>query len=161
MGAWLRAYIEEQTDLKLTTITDYEQVERDLVRFFGDSRRPDSIAAGDPEDFRSALKAHGLAEGTIRRRCKRAKQFFRAAERRKIIPEDPFEDTKCGSSRNAERKYSVMRYQTQAALEVCPEAQWRLIFALARHEGLRVSLGIRPLEWSHVDFELGWQQTGR
>ena len=89
LANWLRKYIDGRTDVKGSTIINFKQVERDLLRFFGKDRRIDSITAGEAEDFRVSLKAQGLAEGTIRRRCKRAKQFFTAAVKREIIGKNP------------------------------------------------------------------------
>ncbi|HHH76270.1 MAG TPA: integrase [Phycisphaerae bacterium] len=152
LAEWLRKYIAGRTDVKASTIINYEQVERDLIRHFGQDRMLESITAGCAEDFRIRLKADGLAEGTIRRRCKRAKQFFMAAVKRKIIDQNPFADMKCGNSSNPERYYFIRPEDMQKVLDACPDVQWRLLFALARYGGLRMPSELLPLKWADVDF---------
>ncbi len=38
LGEWLRSYIDGRTDVKGSTIINFKQVERDLLRFFGKDR---------------------------------------------------------------------------------------------------------------------------
>ena len=40
-------------------------------------------------------------------------------------------------------------------LEACPDAQWRLLFALARYGGLRVPSEISGLQWGDIDWAKG------
>ena len=82
------------------------QAEKDAVKFL-DGKLLNEITPGDAEDFRIYLKERGLAEGTLRRHCKRVKQFFIAAVKRKIIAENPFADIKCGDYANPTRYYFV------------------------------------------------------
>ena len=79
LGQWLEKYINSRTDVKPNTRRNLKQAEKSLKGFFADSKRLDDITAGDAEEFRIYLKSKGLGEGTVRRRCKRAKQFFNAA----------------------------------------------------------------------------------
>ncbi|MCC6123354.1 MAG: site-specific integrase [Pirellulales bacterium] len=46
-------------------------------------------------------------------------------------------------------------HYTQKVLEHCPDAQWRLIFALARFGGLRTPSETLALRWGHIDWERG------
>jgi integrase len=79
-----------------------------------------------------------LGENTVRRTCGRAKQFFKAAQRKRLIVENPFGDMRgVGVQPNRARDYFVTRAEAERVLEACPDAQWRLIFALARFGGLR------------------------
>ncbi len=153
LGAWLRSYIEGRTDVKARTRMNMEQAEKSLLQFFTHTIRLDEITAGDAEDFRIYLKARGLAEGTINRRCKRAKQFFTAAVRKELLEKSPFADLKCGASCNPERLRFVSREDMTAVLNACPDVEWRLIFGLARYGGLRVPSEILPLQWADVDFD--------
>ena len=151
LSEWVRRYIEGRTDVKPGTRINLEQVENDLVGFFAD-KRLDTITPGDAEDFRIHLKARSLAEGTIRRRCKRAKQFFLAAMKRKLIAENPFADIPCGSYTDTTRYYFVGREEAQAVLDACPDAEWRLIFALCRFGGLRCPSELLRLTWADIDW---------
>ena len=153
IAEWVENYIEGRTDVKPNTRRNMEQAQRSLIEFFGKTKRLDEVTAGDTEDFRIYLKAQGLAEGTVRRRCKRAKQFFTAAIRKEIISKNPFADMKCGSSCNPERYHFVKREDMQAILNACPDDEWRLIFALARYGGLRIPSEAFLLTWADVNFD--------
>ncbi|MHC4563838.1 MAG: tyrosine-type recombinase/integrase [Planctomycetota bacterium] len=96
-----------------------------------------------------------MAENTVRRRCGMAKQFFRAAVRRKLIPSNPFEDLKASVRGNSKQLYFITREEANKVLEACPDAQWRLIFALSRHGGLRCPSEHLALRWEDVDWERG------
>ena len=153
IAEWVEKYIEGRTDVKPNTQRNMEQAQRSLIEFFGKTKRLDEVTAGDTEDFRIYLKAQGLAEGTVRWRCKRAKQFFTAAIRKEIISKNPFADMKCGSSCNPERYHFVKREDMQAILNACPDDEWRLIFALARYGGLRIPSEAFLLTWADVNFD--------
>jgi len=148
---WIRQYIESRTDVKPRTRVNLEQAEKDLAGLFA-SKHLDEITPGDAEDFRVYLKSRGLAEGTIRRRCKRAKQFFIAAVKRKLIAENPFADIKCGDYANQTRYYFVSQEESWAMLNACPDAEWRLIFALCRFGGLRCPSEVLRLTWADIDW---------
>ena len=81
-----------------------------------------------------------------------AKQFFRAAVRKRMLAESPFADMKgIGVQSNAERFYFVSRADSQKVLDACPDAQWRLLFALSRFGGLRCPSEHLGLRWSDID----------
>ncbi len=154
LGEWLETYISGRKDIQRRTRINMDQARSDLLRFFGAKKRLDQITPGEAEDFRIWMKAdRGLSEGTIRRRCKRAKQFFNAAVKKRIIPENPFSGLKCGPYADASRFYFVTRAEAEAVLEACPDAQWRLIFALCRYGGLRCPSELLALRWQDVDWE--------
>ena len=78
-----------------------------------------------------------LAENTQKRVCGRAKQFFASAVKHKLISANPFSDMKCALVENRERDHFITREEAVAILDACPDAQWRLLFALSRYGGLR------------------------
>jgi len=154
LGEWLRSYIQGRSDIKAGTRVNYEQVEANLVAFFGASKSLEEVTPGHAEEFRVWLKSEkGLAEGTVRRRLKRAKQFFAAAVKRKVLTENPFAEIKCGQYANPERYYFVSREEAQAVLDACPDAEWRLIFALCRFGGLRCPSEVLRLLWEDIDWQ--------
>ncbi len=153
LAEWVRGYIAGRTDVKPNTRRNLEQAERSLIGFFGKAKRLDEVTPGDAEEFRIHLKAEGLAEGTSRRRCKRARQFFTAAIRKKLITENPFVDIKCGNYSNAERFYFVSREETEAVLDACGDVEWRALFAVCRYGGLRCPTEVLRLQWGDVDWE--------
>jgi hypothetical protein len=52
-----------------------------------------------------------------------------------------------------ERFYFVTREETQKVIEACPDAEWRLIVALARYGGLRCPSEHFALRWRDIDWE--------
>lgn len=133
---FLKDYIDGWTDIKPLTTKHLNDAKNDLVKFFGKSKPLEEITPGDADDFRLHLMRR-LGDNTVRRKCGRAKQFFRAAVRKRLLRENPFADMKgCSVQANRDRDYFVTREETEAVLEACPDSQWRLIFALSRFGGL-------------------------
>jgi len=157
LGAFCDSYIARRTDVKGATAIFYRHTRRCLVEYFGATRPMDRITPGDAEDWRRWLTDdQHLADNTIRRRCALAKQFFRAAVRKRLIVESPFGDMAgCGIRANRARDYFITREEAAKVLEACPDAQWRLLFALSRFGGLRCPSEHLGLRWQHVDWERG------
>ena len=155
LGDYIDQYIATRSDVKKGTRINLRQARNKLVEYFGADKRLADITAGDADEFRLDLMSR-LAENTARRFCGRAKQFFRAAVRKKFIKENPFGDMKgCGVKENRSRFYFISRQESQKVLEHCPDAEWRLIFALARFGGLRTPSETLALKWGHIDWERG------
>ena len=99
----------------------------------------------------------GLAEATIRRRCGRASQFFTAAVKRRILPDNPFDGIPTADVTNNDRLFFIDRPTIQRVLDACPDSQWRLIFALARFGGLRIPSELERMTWD----DLHWLEEDR
>ena len=153
LAAFVDGYIQNRSDLKPSTVEHLQRVRHDLVDYFGENRPLREITAADADDFRLALLKRGLGDNTIRRRCGRAKQFFNAATRRKLIDSNPFADLKSGVQANPERFHFVTRDDADKVLAACPDAEWRLIFALSRFGGLRCPSEHLALTWDCIDWE--------
>ncbi len=154
LGKWLSTYIKSRKDVKGRTRVFYHQVEANLLKFFGFDRRLETINAGDADDFRIYLQTQEkLAVNTVSRRCRMAKQFFQAIVKKRLITENPFAELKCGDRPNEKRFYYVSHEEAQAALDACPNAEWRLIFALCRYGGLRCPSEVLRLTWADIDWE--------
>ncbi len=163
LAAFIDAYIAERTDVGFRTAIAFGNVRRCLVERFGEGRPLAEITAGDADEWRRYLArpkddvanpGQGLAENTVRRRCAIARQFFRAAVRRKLIIENPFADMKAVSVKgNRSRDYFVTRDMATKVREACPDAQWRLLFVLSRFGGLRCPSEHLALRWGDVDWE--------
>ena len=101
-------------------------------------------------------RAAGVHENTVRRYCGRAKQFFRYAVRKRLITESPFADMAETSVRaNRNREHFISRDVADAVLTACPDAEWKLIFALSRYGGLRCPSEHLGLRWSDIDWGRG------
>lgn len=124
--------------MKPNTKKNLEAAKARLIEFFGAERDLRQITPGDADAWLLSLREK-YANGTAGRTVKRAKQFFRAAVRSKLIGENPFEDVRPPSQVNAGRKFFLPQEDAQKVLAACPDAEWRLLFALSRYGGL--SLG--------------------
>ena len=154
LGAFLQSYIDGRSDVKPRTKINLGQARNNLVRFFGEDKPLGEITLGDADEFRRDLLGR-LGENTARRHCGRAKQFFRAAVRKELIAKNPFGDMKgCAvKASHQDRLYFVTRADAQKVLDACIDAQWRLLFALARFGGLRTPSEPLGLRWTDVDWE--------
>jgi integrase len=155
LGAFLDQYIADRPDVKPATRLVYGHTRRCLVAYFGADRPLRDISPGDADQWRTVFlnNREKLADNTIRRRTGIAKQFFRAAQRRKLINENPFEGLKCTLKEIAEREFQIDRATSRKVIEGCPDAQWRLIFALSRFGGLRCPSEHLSLKWADIDWE--------
>ena len=87
-----------------------------------------------------------------------AKQFFRDALHRRLIAENPFDGMKdCMVNGNPKHVNNFITPNEKAAavLEACPDAQWRLLFALSRFGGLRCPSEHMGLRWRDIDWAAG------
>jgi len=158
LGGYLDEYVKGRTDAKPGTIENIKVARRWLEKYFGADRDMGSITPGDADAYRRWLVATGRqAENTVRRLCGRAKQFFRAAVRQRLLAENPFADMKhlivTGSPKARVR--DITAETARKVLAACPDSHWRVIVALARYGGLRVPSEICALRWQHIDWENG------
>jgi integrase len=110
------------------------------------------VTPGDADDFILWLRREGYAEATIGKRIRRCQQFFRAACRKKLIGDNPFEGIKAPSMENEAKFRFVSREETTKLMAEATDAQLRLIVALSRYGGLRCPSETLKLKWSDVDF---------
>lgn len=152
---FLDSYIAKRIDVKSSTATVYGHTRRCLIEHFGSGKPIDAITEGDADEWRLYLVGQKLAKATIAKRCSIAKQFFRAALRKQLIATNPFAHLKGAVRGNPERQYFVSNEESAAVIAACPDAQWRLLFALARYGGLRCPSEHLALRWVDVDWERG------
>jgi len=155
LGEFLERYIKDRTDIKPGTATVLGHTKRNLVAFFGPDKPLREINQGDADQWRLYLVGQGLSVSTTGRRCRIAKQFFRAAVRRKLALENPFTDLAASDGANKSREYFLSCQDAQKVLEACPDSQWRLIFALSRYGGLRCPSEHLTLKWQDIDWDRG------
>ncbi|MBI3407201.1 MAG: tyrosine-type recombinase/integrase [Planctomycetes bacterium] len=155
LKAFVDSYIDGRTDHKPNTKRNCRMAANTLVVCFGKEKNLREFTESDADHFLVWMKTQGLADATIGRRLKRAKQFFRAAVRQKLIVTNPFQDAKPPSQVNMCRQFFITQLATQKIIDACPDAQWRLIVALARYGGLRSPSEVLALRWGDVDWESG------
>jgi integrase len=154
LGPFLRDYIESRTDVKPRTRINFEQAESRMVEFFGENRRLVDITPAEVDRWCIALKQR-YAEATAARTIKRARQFFTAARRGRLVESNPFEDVKPGSMHNPERLHFVTPEDAIRLIDAAPCADWRAIIALVRFGGLRCPSEPLALAWSDIDWGRG------
>jgi hypothetical protein len=123
-----------------------------LINYFGRERLMAEVTPGEADDWREALRQK-LSAATVSREVKRARQFFRAALRKRLITENPFADLSTPAQVNTSREYFITVPVIQKVIEACPDAQWRLVVALSRYGGLRCPSEHLSLKWGDVDWE--------
>src|SRR5262249_3054699 len=125
---YLDDYIAKRTDVKQLTRVNLEAARDKLVQLSGAAKWWREITAGDADAWKTWLKSQ-YANGTTGRAIKFGKQFFRAALRRRLITENPFDEVAAPSQANEARKFFVCREDTRKVLDACPDAEWRLMFS--------------------------------
>ena len=155
LGAFMDAYIKSRLDVKPATRLKYISSRKTLAGFFGEGKPLRGITPGDADEWRLSFIKRKLAENTIRKHTAVAKLFFGAAMKKKLISENPFAHLKATILPNRERFYFVTREEIQKVLDECPNAEWRLIVALARYGGLRCPSETLSLTWRDIDWEHG------
>lgn len=155
LASFIDRYLDRRTDIKKLTRRNLNQVRNDLIEYFGPNKPLAEINEGDADEFRLSLKQR-LGENTVRRRCGMARQFFRAAVKRRLMAANPFGDMKgIAVQSNPSRYYFITKAEAQRVLDACPDPQWRLLFALSRFGGLRCPSEHLALRWSDIDWERG------
>jgi len=153
LGPFIDAYLATRHDIKPRTRINLNQVRRDLIEFFGASKLLADVSEGDADEWRLWLRKR-LNDNSTRRHCSRARQLFRAAMKRRIIRSNPFAEMKgLAVQSNEERLYFVSRQDAELVLTACTDAEFRLIFALARYGGLRTPSETLALRWGDIDWE--------
>jgi integrase len=157
LGAFIDGYLGKRTDIKPRTRENLNQVRRNLVTYFGADKQLADVTEGDADDWRLWLASNcKLGDNTIRRHCGRARQLFRAAVKRRLITSNPFGEMKgIAVLANEAREFFISRDVANKVLAVCPDNQWRLLFALSRFGGLRCPSEHLALRWGDVNWELG------
>ena len=124
-------------------------------------RPVNQITTQDADEFRAWLKTdQQLAQATIARRIKAARTIFTKGQRWGMNATNPFTGVKGGQQANDARKHPITAEEVSKLMDACPDAQWRLIIALARCGGVRVPSEILPLRWADVHWGNGTDDAG-
>ncbi len=154
LGSFMTDFFKS-VQVKPSTAVTYDQTRRVLVEHFGGAKPLPEIGPAEAEKWRQWQKGLGLADSTVARRVKSARQMFRVAVRWKLVGENPFTDVRAGSMANKARQHFIDRDVAQRVIDACPDAEWRLLFALSRYGGLRCPSEHLALTWADVDWERG------
>lgn len=151
LGDYRDRFMHLKRDKKKSTLTAIRVCTDRLVKFFGKDRRLEKIRPGDIDSFMTHLRTT-ISQATVSQTVKKAKMMFGQAVRDGLISANPMAHVKGGKESNRSKLFFVTPGMTAAVLDACPDAEWRLIFGLARIGGLRVPSEIIPLQWSDIDW---------
>jgi integrase len=152
LGAHLDQVFADLGPRKKNTLISYERSRRLLERFFTRERMVESITEADADAFKRWLLGK-WAPASASVDLRRARYFLKVAVRRRLIQANPFSDVACGPQDNQERIVYVPAEVVERVIAVCPDNDWRLVFALPRYAGVRFPSEVRELKWSDIDWE--------
>ncbi len=153
LTGWLDQYLtERRDDLKPESLRKLEQTKTKLLAHFNPKTPLRNITMQDAAGWRGFLKKLGLSEAAIKTHSGNAKTLIAEAVRRKLIAENPFALLKSGPTPSRYTRY-ITPEEIDRVIEACPNAQWRLLFGLARYAGLRIPSESHLLTWADVDFD--------
>jgi integrase len=153
LADFINTYISKRSDVKGETAKVYKRCRNHLISYFGENKPIDSITVGDAADWRRWLKGtKKLSSNTVGRTSGIAKQFFHDAVDRELLAKNPFSKLSTQVGSNEKRYYFLSQEDAQKVIDACPDAQWRLLFALSRYGGLRCPSEHLALRWKDVDW---------
>lgn len=155
LDEFVTGYIHSRTDVESETRRAWRQVRDRLVSYFGGSRSLKAISKEDAANWRQSVVNEDLADATVRKYTGYVKHFFSIAAERELLSSSPFEKLVSGSVGNDERQQLVSPEDTQRLIDICPNAEWRLIVVLSRYGGLRCPSEHLKLRWQDIDWERG------
>lgn len=154
LSAFVDGYIAGRTEAAPNTVRNWKNTRAKLVEFFGPDRDLRTITAGDADAWRQWLVDNKKAPATISRTVKNARQFMKAAVRKRLAHSNPFAELKAGGERDDTRKVFVSRETIDRVLDAAT-TEWQTIIALCRYGGLRCPSEVLGLEWDHIDWAGG------
>ncbi|MBL8825430.1 MAG: tyrosine-type recombinase/integrase [Planctomycetaceae bacterium] len=152
VGKFLADYLAMRTDVRPLTMRNLKESAARVEKYLGKQKPIAEVTALDADGYNLHLR-QTLGENTVRRLVSRARQFFAAALRGRLVTENPFGHLKNLKVRSVkERQAFVSRETTYKLLDAAPDAEWRAIIGLARFVGLRVPSELFKLRWEDIDW---------
>ena len=141
------------TGLEPSTITILRKAKRNLIGCFGDLDIAIMRSKDGREFWRWLLEDEGLAENTAKQRLRYARAFFELAIEDDLISANPFKARGLSVTQTAAEKEYVDWKEIATVIPLCPNYEWKLLFALARRVPLRIPSEIQEFTWDDIDFE--------
>lgn len=150
LGEWLDEYFKGRKDWADRTRSKNETSRKHLEDYLKKEKLLSDITAGDADEFARHLPTvDGInSAATIHKHIQNARTYFRAAMRKRLIEENPFDGIK--TQANVGDVHFVTPEETAKVFEACSSIQWRLVFALARYGGLRMPSELNDLQWGDI-----------
>jgi integrase len=150
LAEFLETYIVSRTDARPRTILNLRAAANRLLEFLGNHDLR-TITPANADAFAINLRSR-YALATCGRTIKRCRQFFAVAMRQGIVGKNPFADVKAPACVNESRKSFIPASDAARLIDVCPDAEWRLLVALSRFGGLRTPSESLALRWTDIDW---------
>jgi integrase len=155
LGPWLDKYLlAREPELKPESRRKLRQTTSKLLAYFDPKTALRAITPDQAADWRQYLVGLGLSDAAVKTHSGNAKTIFAEAVRRKLVTESVFENLRSGSTASTETRY-ITPIEADRIIDALPDAEWKLLFGLARYAGLRVPSESRLLTWADVDWERG------
>ena len=151
LGTLMKEFFASLQVKRGTSIT-YNQIRQSMEAYFGVKATLDTLTPLNAEQWRQSMKTAGLADATVSKRVKTARQMLRQAADWGMIEKNPFDKVKAGGQTNKARQFFITEADAQKVLASCPSLQWRLLFALSRYGGLRCPSEHLALQWGDIDW---------
>jgi integrase len=157
LSPWLERYLESRRqELKPGSLANLDLTRQKLLQYFEAQTPLRAITPDEAAEWRQWLRTgdatHApLSEATTRHHVGNAKGFFNEARRRELVSSSPFEHLAGGTAAATNDRY-VTPEEARAVIDACPDLRFKVLFALARHAGLRTPSETHLLTWSDVDW---------
>lgn len=129
--------------------------QKHALRYFGASRRIDTITTAMAIDWYEFMQMNGLAQATARKMVSVQRHMFKRAIKAQILTVNPFHDDELPVSIGCREKEYIDMDVTNRVLQILPSVEWRAVFVLARIGGLRVQCEAPLIKWEQIDWEHG------
>ena len=138
---------------KPATLDNFRTPANALTAFFGPDADLRAVTPAEAARFLADQQAR-LGRGTVHRRLKTVRQFFKTAAARGLVAADPFAGLACPNGLDKARQRYVTPEDT-ARLLAAADPGWRTAVALMRYGGLRCPTEVAGLRWADVDLAGG------
>lgn len=149
LGPFLRDYRKTRKDVKPATKEIWQHTIDNLEDCLGVGKWLDTITEGHAENFKQYLIGDGLAMVTVQKRLQFARQFFKAAKKRRLIQDNPFAEVSAAAGSSKAKQFYVTTDTTEALLEAA-NPTWKVIISLCRYGGLRCPSEVLSLKWDDI-----------
>lgn len=149
---------------KASTLVNLRVAAATVDKFFGRDKQLADLdkppwESQDAGNYRDWLERDGKAKGgplapaTATGICRRAREIFTFAVKRKWMHHNPFSEQKGWVFTNPERDVYIPTEVAEAVIAACPDLEMQLAVALARYAFLRCPSEPKLLKWGWVDWE--------
>ncbi len=148
---FLQRCIDDMTDSKPATRVNYGSTRNWLLDYFTDDQLLTDITPSDMTRWQRHIKGKLGAVSNRNKHVQRAKRFMKTAVEDRLLKASPAAHLKFEAGKtDKSRQFFIDVALTKLIMDGLPDANWRMLFALMRWQGMR-RLEAIELDWSEVD----------